>query len=121
MVDRSYSRRRFIQAAGLAAGAALAAPLPERGAGGAFAVKPQPISTQLFGRQYQGTSDGFIYESADGGLTWQQVAKFGKHCAILALNEYQGLAYAQVGVGSHQFVLTSTDARRWRAAQATRA
>ena len=117
MTNRSYSRRTFLQTAGLAASAAFAASLPTLHVS---AAGPQAITARLFGRQYRGTSDGYIFESLDDGRSWQQVAKFGPQCAILALNEHQGTAYAQVGVGAHQFVLTSADAHRWHSARVAR-
>ena len=118
---KTCSRRGFIKAAGLAAGAALVASLPDLGAARTTGAEPGATTARLFGRHYRGTADGFILESSDGGLSWQRVAKFGSHCSILSLHEHQGLAHARVEVGSHRFALTSTDARSWRCAAVARA
>lgn len=71
------------------------------------------VQAQVKGRLLRGTRDGLILESVDGGKTWQQVANFGKHCAILSINEQRGQVYAQVGVTAYQFALKSQDARTW--------
>ena len=114
MGEKTCSRRGFIMAAGVAAGAAIIASLPAPVAASTAGAGAGAATSRLFGRLYRGTPDGFILESTDGGLTWRQVAKFGSHCSILSLHEHEGLAYARVGVGSHQFALTSADARSWR-------
>jgi hypothetical protein len=109
MAIHLHSRRTFFKVAGLAAGALLLAPRSAQGAGNYFIAH-----ATAFGRQYRGTRDGLVFESIDGGKTWQQVANFGSHCAVQALSNRQGQFQAQIGVGAYDFVLTSVDARTWR-------
>jgi hypothetical protein len=109
MVDRTYSRRNFIKVAGLTAGALLLAPAAAQGAGSYIIAQ-----TTALGKMYRGTRDGLVFESGDGAKTWQQVANFGSHCAVQALQERRGRLQAQVGVAGYGFALTSSDARLWR-------
>lgn len=108
MAINSYSRRTFFKVAGLTAGALLLAPRSAQGAGNYFIAY-----AKAFGRQYRGTRDGLVFESADGGRTWQQVANFGSHCAVQALSDRQGKLQARIGVGAYDFGLTSADGRKW--------
>jgi len=108
MADRTYSRRSFMQVAGLAAGAALLAPLVAEVVSGSSIAYADAL-----GKKYKGTRDGHVFESVDGGQTWQQVANFGSHCAVLALSERRNRLEAEIGVAGYGFALTSTDARVW--------
>jgi hypothetical protein len=108
MAIRSFSRRSFLKVAGLTAGALLLAPGSAQGAGSYFIAQ-----AEAFGRQYRGTRDGLVLESVDGGRHWQQVANFGSHCVVQALNQRQAQLQARVGVAGYDFVLTSRDARTW--------
>jgi len=78
------------------------------------AVRAADPEATALGKLFKGTRDGRVFESLDGGQTWQPRANFGKHCAILALAEHQGQLWAQVGLQGHSFYLTSSDARTWR-------
>jgi hypothetical protein len=109
MADRTYSRRRFIGVAGLATGALLLAPVVAQGRASQFTTYADAL-----GKKYRGTRDGRVLESVDNGRTWQQVANFGSHCTVKLLTMRRGQLQAQVGVASHKFALTSTDARVWR-------
>jgi hypothetical protein len=109
MAERTYSRRRFMQVAGLAAWAALLAPVVAQVVSGAAIAYAEAL-----GKQYKGTRDGRVYESVDRGQSWQQVANFGSHCAVLALADRKGRLQAKIGVGGYDFGLISADARVWR-------
>lgn len=66
---------------------------------------------------YQGTKDGKLYESTDGGKTWQLVAHFGSHCAIdRIVRQRNGSLYIKMICSGYAFDLHSTDARVWRTA-----
>ena len=64
---------------------------------------------------YKGTKDGQLYESVDGGKTWQLVADFGSHCAISQIFMRPGndLQIKLICAG-YSFDLHSKDARVWR-------
>jgi|WetSurMetagenome_2_1015567.scaffolds.fasta_scaffold26900_7 hypothetical protein len=111
MTPHSYSRRTFFKATGLAVGALLLAQGSAQGTG-SYVI----AHTEAFGKRYHGTRDGRVFESVDDGKTWQQVACFGSHCAVQALQERRGRLQAQVGVAGYGFALTSSDAREWRTA-----
>jgi hypothetical protein len=108
MAAPSYSRRTFFQVAIVAAGALLLVPGSAQGAGAYFIAYAEAL-----GKQYRGTRDGLVFESADRGKTWQQVANFGSHCAVQALSDRRGQLQARVGVAGHDFALTSSDGRKW--------
>ena len=108
MTDRAYSRRSFMRAAGLTAGALLLVPVVVKGTGGYSSAHADAL-----GKKYQGTRDGRVFESVDGGQTWQQVANFGSHCAVQALSNRRDKLQAQISVKGYRFVLISTDARIW--------
>ena len=111
------NRRDFIKSAAgllLAGSAGLVQPVLELGAradAASFSVQ-----ARVNGKMLQGTRDGLILESLDGGKTWRNVANFGKHCSIAAIREQQSQIYADVVVQGHRFALKSTDARMWRTA-----
>src|SRR5262245_60792870 len=102
MTVYSYSRRTFFKVAGLAAGALLLMPRSAQSASSYFSAY-----AEAFGKKYRGTRDGLVFESADGGKSWQQVANFGSHCAVQALRVQRSLLQAQIGVGTYDFALTS--------------
>lgn len=111
MNDGTYSRRQFIKFTGIALGAVVMMPIVTLpgSVSGLFSVQ-----TQAFGKQYLGTRNGLVFESTDRGQTWQQVANFGSHCAVLSLDARRDRLEAEVGVAGHGFRLTSADARTWR-------
>jgi len=108
VTNRTYSRRRFMQVAGLVAGAAVLAPVVAQIVDGASIAYADAL-----GKKYKGTRDGRVYESSDAGKTWQQVANFGSHCAVMALAERHSRLQAEIGVAGYGFTLTSIDARVW--------
>ncbi len=109
MTERTYSRRVFLQAAGLLMGSlVLIPPFINRKAGGQLEAR-----IGAAGKKYKGTNDGRVLESVDGGKTWQQVANFGSQCAIQSLSNRQGQLQAWIGIEGYRFSLTSTDARIW--------
>lgn len=113
MTGRSFSRRDFFKAtglaaAGLSAGGLLLAPAVAQGAGNTVLAQ-----TTALGKLYRGTRDGLIFESSDSGQSWQQVANFGSHCAVQALSDRRGNLQARIGVGAHGFELASADGRKW--------
>jgi hypothetical protein len=114
--DPALSRRNFIRAAGLMTGALLLSPWPLAGAGGSMAARPVNTVVKVPGKEYLGTADGLIYESVDGGQSWQRVANFGQHCAVLTLRERQGQIHARIGLKDQYFTLTSANARTWHTA-----
>ena len=63
--------------------------------------------------RFKGTPDGRIFESPDGGKTWQLRADFGAHCAIPEVFESQGKIYARIMVQGYSFLIKSSDARFW--------
>jgi hypothetical protein len=115
------SRRSFMRVSGATIGSLAIGALP-RALPPTAIDQVQPPEFKLvqinFGKTIlRGTRDGRILESSDGGKTWQQVANFGKHCAVVALAEQRGQCLAQVEVQSFRFALTSTDARTWYTVQ----
>ncbi len=76
-------------------------------------VSPAPVQAEALGRKFRGTSDGRVFESLDGGRTWQLIANFGEHCSILTLFERQSQVYAQIGVQGYSFLVRSPNARLW--------
>lgn len=111
MNDGNYSRRSFIKVTGLAIGALLMTPivtLPSS-MSGRFSIQAEAL-----GKRYLGTRTGLVFESADGGQTWQQVANFGSHCAVMDLREREGQVFAAIAVAGYSFQLKSSDARLWR-------
>jgi len=65
------------------------------------------------GGRFKGTPYGRIFESLDGGKTWQLRADFGAHCAIPEVFESQGKIYARIMVQGYSFLIKSSDARFW--------
>ena len=37
-------------------------------------VSPAPVQAEALGRRFRGTSDGRVFESLDGGRTWQEIS-----------------------------------------------
>jgi hypothetical protein len=111
-----FSRRDFIKAVSAAAGALILAPLPLIGAGRLGAAGSRSVMVEALGKQYLGTAAGLVFESIDGGQSWQRVANFGQHCAVVVLRERQNQLYAEIGLMDHRFALKSKDARAWRTA-----
>jgi hypothetical protein len=71
------------------------------------------LESKILKRTLQGTDDGLILESDNGGLSWHRVANFGRHCSVEALLEEQGRIYAHLSVQGNGFLLSSKDARTW--------
>ena len=110
----SMNRRSFLKVMAQVSTTGLAlAMLVELPARTAFDASRAPVQTQALGKEFRGTSDGRVFESLDGGKTWQLIANFGKHCSILALLERQGQVYAQIGVQGYSFLIRSPNARLW--------
>ncbi|MCL4262376.1 MAG: hypothetical protein KJ069_04145 [Anaerolineae bacterium] len=65
---------------------------------------------------YRGTRDGKLYESTDGGKSWQLVANFGTHCTVDQIVTRRGGIYVHIICSGYSFDLHSTDARVWRTA-----
>jgi hypothetical protein len=111
MNDSNYSRRDFIKFTSLTIGALLMVPITAvpSSASGQLSVQAEAL-----GKKYRGTRTGLVFESTDDGQTWQQVANFGSHCAVMQLHEREGQIFADIAVADHGFVLKSADARTWR-------
>jgi hypothetical protein len=77
------------------------------------AALPVPAPALVHGRLLRGTPQGRILESLDGGLSWQPIANFGPHCAILQVSEDRDALRATLGVLGHTFDLRSRDGRTW--------
>lgn len=96
-------RRRFLAGTVLGGlGAYLDATLPAVGAG--------PAQT------YRGTDDGRILRSANGGVTWDECADFGRGCRISAIEPAGSALVASVVFSGHAFRLYSGDGRSWTTA-----
>lgn len=108
-------RRTFIKTVvtGALSGMALVA-LPAMRAGAGFLLPQPPVFIKALGKSFQGTHNGQVYASLDGGLAWHKLADFGSHCSIQAIYERQGFLYLQVGVQKYSFYLKSSDGRLWR-------
>ena len=109
------NRRAFfkkVMGAAALAGMTLAV-RPEVRAWASFLPGQASARLKFSGRQLQGTSNGRLLESLDGGLTWQKIADFGSHCSIQAIQERQGLLYLRIGLLQYHFFLQSADGRRW--------
>lgn len=74
------------------------------------------VQAQVMGRVLRGTRDGQIFELLDSDRSWHRIAKFGTHCAIIAIREAQGQISAEIAVQGHRFAVKSADARLWRLA-----
>ncbi len=77
-------------------------------------VLPTKAQAQTNGKIFRGTAEGQIFESLDGGQTWQQTANFGQNYPVLNLFEDDDVLYAQLGFQGYHFWLTSQEARIWR-------
>ncbi len=71
------------------------------------------LKSPTLGRSFQGTVDGRLYESLDGGRSWRQAFNFGSQVAVLALVERQGSLAATLGIDAYTFTLTSPDGYTW--------
>jgi hypothetical protein len=75
----------------------------------------QGMVPALSQRLYQGTKDGKLYESIDGGETWQLTANFGSHCAINRIVvQKNGDTDIKLVCAGYTFDLQSKDGRVWR-------
>jgi hypothetical protein len=82
--------------------ASLAAPLQ---ALGAPAAEPE--------RSFQGTADGKIYISEDGGDRWRLAANFGQGYPVHRIFFEGGYIHVNLGAPGRQFYLKSVDGRKW--------
>jgi len=87
---------------------------PEVRAAAGFLPSQASASIQALGRHFQGTTNGRLLESLDGGQTWKKIADFGDHCSVLAIQERHNTLYLQVGIQQFSFFLKSSDGRLWR-------
>jgi photosystem II stability/assembly factor-like uncharacterized protein len=75
------------------------------------------VQAEYNGKSYRGTVRGKIYQSADGGKTWQLAAKLGESLPVQELFAHQGQLFARVGFEALHFYLKSNDGRTWYTAQ----
>jgi len=66
------------------------------------------------GKLYQGTSDGRILASADGGLAWQCSVNFGENFQVRNLSGTGGGLFAEIGFPGGIFALTSANGIAWQ-------
>lgn len=97
------NRRNFIKTAAVAL---LVAGFPTP-------VWPAEARTEVAGKILRGDAAGRIFESADGGRTWQLNVNFGPDCSILRLVPRKNSIIAVVGFQNYQFYLRSTDGKVW--------
>jgi len=108
------NRRNFLKQAAITSLAAVTAVgLPKLQVGAHRGTSPAGFQTDAGSKRLQGTSDGRILESPDGGKTWQPRANFGKQCSILEIYERNGKLYARVGIQGYDFIVESRDGRTW--------
>lgn len=81
-------------------------------------LPPALVHGKAIGRTFRGTRDGRLLVSADNGDTWQPIANFGSHCAVLSIVERQKQVLLKIGVGQYSFQLQSQDGRVWRTVDA---
>ena len=61
----------------------------------------------------EGTQDGRLQQSLDGGQTWKPLANFGERCAVTDIYEQDGLVYVRLKIQRYGFLLKSADGRTW--------
>jgi hypothetical protein len=76
-------------------------------------ASPGDIVPKLGRKLFQGTSDGRILTSADGGLSWRCCANFGGQNQVKDLYASGGKLFAEIYLQGNSFELTSTDGRFW--------
>ncbi len=85
------------------------------GLGRPYLVTAKGITPITRRKLYQGTKDGKLFESLDGGKTWQLVANFGAHCSVdSVVTQQDGMVMAKLACTGYTFELQSSDARLWR-------
>ena len=72
-----------------------------------------PTQGKALGRLLEGSPDGRLRQSLDGGRTWQPLANFGEGCAVTGIYEQNGLAYVQLRLQRYSFLLKSADGKAW--------
>lgn len=73
------------------------------------------ITPIIRGKLYQGTQNGILMESVDGGKTWQKIANFGEHCAVVKIITHRdGSVTVTLACIANTFDLHSQNARLWR-------
>jgi len=65
------------------------------------------------GNLFQGTADGRILASTDGGLAWNCSANFGGQCQVRDLSVTGGRLLAKIGFPGGAFELASADGIVW--------
>jgi hypothetical protein len=75
---------------------------------------PLSLQARAAGQMFQGTADGRILISGDGGDTWQPLANFGPHLSVVELFADGGSLYARLGFEGYTFLLQSSDGKTWR-------
>lgn len=76
--------------------------------------KPQTAEAQFLRKLYQGTTDGKLLESTDGGKTWHQVVNFGEQYTINKVTvDRSGTIYVQLGYMGGTFDLYSPNLLIW--------
>ena len=106
----SINRREFLKAAAIIVGG-----LASASVGTAFTPPPKTLGGKISSLtgQYKGISNGYIYESLDGGKTCQVAAYFGSGCAIPQVSLSKGWLIAQVVSAGTAFNLKSQNGRMW--------
>jgi hypothetical protein len=113
------NRRAFIKSVTLSTLAGIAAiSMPTLQASAGLTPAPAEIQVKALGKLLRGTRDGKLFESLDGGASWKSLTNFGPQYAILEIQTRRGVLYARVGFQRFSFVLSSTDGRTWRTANA---
>ena len=122
MTKRSIvSRKEFLKTAGITLGSLLVSPflvaakkLPPAPQPPAKKTPPKAAPAQPApGVLYQGTADGKILRSEDGGANWQVVVNFGDCYNVQAVLQGSGNLTAHLIFKGAGFLLTSTDGRTW--------
>ena len=113
------NRRAFIKGVALSSLAGVAAiSMPTLQASASLTPPPAEVRVNALGRIVKGTRDGQVFESLDGGSSWQALVNFGPQCPILEIQQRQGALYARVGFQRYSFLLKSADGRTWRTVNA---
>lgn len=74
---------------------------------------PAYFEAKADGRILKGTAEGQIFESVDGGQSWQLIANFGPDCPILEVFQDYGQFYVRIGCQEYSFLVQSLDGRNW--------
>jgi hypothetical protein len=73
-----------------------------------------PSNVEAKGLLYRGSRDGYIYSSADGGRTWQEMANFGPDLRVRVSRDLKGQVFARLFYQGSAFELNLLkDGRTW--------